>query len=231
MPDRHPGEPGQQQRPPVVVAQQHDADDGADDADQTDGDGQEQRGAGAHAGGLQDGRRVVVHRVDAGRLLHRGQPAADPEDAPHPGERRRSRRAAPLSSAVSRLACSTMMLYSSAASRLVPAAVQHAPWPRPAGRGSRTSGASPAGRTSRRTARGRDRGDAEHPAPDVRVLDQRVQQGVHRERQELTGDDHQLVDRHHPAAPVRRGHLGQVQRAGRGRGARRRSRAGSGRRS
>jgi hypothetical protein len=65
---------------------------------------------------------------------------------------------------------------------------------------------------------GRDRGDAEHPTPDVRVLDQRVQHGVHRERQELAGDDHQLVDRHHSSSSVRGGHLRQVQRAGGRRG-------------
>ncbi len=52
----------------------------------TDGDREDQRGTGAQARRLQDRRRVVVHGVDAGRLLHRGQTAPDPQDPAHPGE-------------------------------------------------------------------------------------------------------------------------------------------------
>ena len=63
----------------------------------------------------------------------------------------------------------------------------------------------------------RDRGDGghrEHDAPDVRIVNDVVQQCVHREGQHLSGDDHQLVDGHHSASPVRWRHFCEVQRAG-----------------
>ena len=57
-------------------------------------------------------------------------------------------------------------------------------------------------------------GHREHDAPDVRILNEVVEQAFIGERQHLTGDDHQLVDRHHAAPTVCGRHLRQVQRAG-----------------
>jgi hypothetical protein len=65
----------------------------------------------------------------------------------------------------------------------------------------------------------RDRSEAKHDPPDMRVVDDLVEERVHDERQELPRHDQQLVDRDHPTAHVHRHRLGQVQRNGRQGGA------------
>src|SRR5215217_3134410 len=81
-----PGEAGEEQRPAVVVPEQDDSEDGPDDRHDTDGDGQDERRARPETGRLQDRRRVVIDGVDASGLLDGGEPAADPQDPPHPRE-------------------------------------------------------------------------------------------------------------------------------------------------
>ena len=205
-------EADQQHRAPADKAKKNDADNCGHDRRDTDGDGGDQRCADAKAALLQNRWRVIVHRVDAGGLLHDRQAAADQHHPPDPRDVADHREGGALGGQGAlgvfddrvelHLGLTRVQAQSKDAACLGQSAFE----------------AVPARRIrqhhhAEQQCDGRDSGDRQHDAPHVRIVNQVIQQGVHREGQHLTGDDHQLVDRHHSSATLRRCHLREIQRA------------------
>ena len=204
---RHARDADREQRLAAQAIDEPDRDDRHADVDQADEHGLAERVADAAAGLREDRRQVVEDRVDAGDLLEERQAERDQHDeADAPVEQaaqaaRHVLRCEALRGSAAELSCACCGAADARqhVQRLLVAALHQQP-----ARAFRNE------RQQQQIQQRRKHLHAEHPAPVV--LAHAEQEVVGEERRRDADHDHELVERHEPAAPPRGRDLRDVDR-------------------